>query len=143
MRGFRVFAYAVAVLLMFSAPSMAGDFDFLADINIAAKADLGAFVADLGIRFGLPVPKVEEVVHAVAAPADAFMVLKVAEVAQVPPVQVVEEYKKNKGKGWGVIAQNMGIKPGSAAFMELKKQEKVGGGKGKSGAKENKGKGKK
>lgn len=143
MKGIRVFAYVVALLLILSAPAMAGDFDFLAELNISAKADLGVFVADLGIRFGLPVPRVEEIVRTVAVPADAFMVLKVAEVAQVPPVQVVEEYKKNKGKGWGVMAQNMGIKPGSAAFMELKKQEKMGGGKGKAGAKEGKGKGKK
>jgi transketolase len=31
-------------------------------------------------------------------------------------------YNKNKGKGWGVIAKEMGIKPGSDQFKRLKSQ---------------------
>ena len=34
--------------------------------------------------------------------------------------EVLREYKENKGKGWGVIAKNLGIKPGSREFHELK-----------------------
>jgi hypothetical protein len=29
-------------------------------------------------------------------------------------------YKQNQGKGWGVMAMNMGIRPGSPEFKELK-----------------------
>ena len=34
--------------------------------------------------------------------------------------EVLGEYKENNGKGWGVIAKNLGIKPGSREFHELK-----------------------
>jgi hypothetical protein len=33
---------------------------------------------------------------------------------------VLRDYEQNRGQGWGVIAQRMGIKPGSPAFHALK-----------------------
>jgi len=38
---------------------------------------------------------------------------------------VVKEYDVNKDKGWGVMAKNLGIKPGSDAFHSLKKDSSV------------------
>jgi hypothetical protein len=49
----------------------------------------------------------------------------------------MKEYQVHKGKGWGVIAKNLGIKPGSKEFHALKKGDlggddvDVGKGKGK------------
>lgn len=72
------------------------------------------------------------------------MVLKMAEMSHKPPEKVIDVYKANKGKGWGVMAKNMGIKPGSAEFKALKNGHDLdGGGKGKKGEKDKKGKGKK
>jgi hypothetical protein len=64
----------------------------------------------------------------------------VGEVARQPQEVVLREYQANKGKGWGVIAKNLGIKPGSREFHELKKGVD-GGGPGKGHGK-GKGKGK-
>ena len=36
------------------------------------------------------------------------------------PVRVVTEFREHAGQGWGVIAKNLGIKPGSAEFHALK-----------------------
>jgi hypothetical protein len=33
---------------------------------------------------------------------------------------VAEDYNKNQGHGWGVMAMNMGIKPGSLEFKQMK-----------------------
>jgi hypothetical protein len=45
---------------------------------------------------------------------------------------VLKEYKTSKGKGWGVIAKSLGIKPGSAEFQALKNgQDLFNGNKGK------------
>ena len=61
---------------------------------------------------------------------------------------MVEVYKSNKSKGWGAIAKEMGIKPGSAEFHAMKKSMKSKGGSksnsnGKSNSNDdNKGKGK-
>jgi len=34
---------------------------------------------------------------------------------------VADYWQQNHGQGWGVVAQRMGIKPGSAEFHQLKK----------------------
>ena len=38
---------------------------------------------------------------------------------------VVKEYKTNHGKGWGIMAKNLSIKPGSKAFHALKNDATV------------------
>jgi hypothetical protein len=52
--------------------------------------------------------------------ADVYMAPEVAKISGKPIVEVVQSYKSNKGKGWGVIAKNLGIKPGSKEFKVLK-----------------------
>ncbi len=115
-----------------------GELDsFIQNLNVQASADLGGFKVKLSTQFGVPVPQVESIMAKVQVPADAYMVLKVGEVARQPQDVVLKEYSANKGKGWGVIAKNLGIKPGSKEFHELKKgladggNDKGGKGKGK------------
>ena len=57
-------------------------------------------------------------------PADVYMVVEIAGIQKITVEKVVESYKKNKGKGWGVIAKELGIKPGSKEFKELKERAK-------------------
>ena len=58
-----------------------------------------------------------------------------AQVASRPVEVVTKEYQAHKGLGWGVIAKNLGIKPGSKEFQALKKghldEDNASGGKGK------------
>lgn len=135
------------LLLTLLAPlaSRAGSDEFaglLGSLNVKAEADLGAFKVKVGAQFGVPVPRVEAVLAAVATPADAYMCFKVAEVASKPPEVVVREYQANKGKGWGAIAKSLGIKPGSAEFHALKKGDLDGGGDPGQGGGHGKGQGK-
>jgi len=53
---------------------------------------------------------------------------------------VTEQYKENKGRGWGALAKSLGIKPGSPEFHALKSGDDLYDPKGKS---KSKGKGKK
>ncbi len=116
-----------------------GDLDvFISNLNVQARADLPGFKAKLSATFGLAGPQVEAVISSVQTPADAYMVLKVGQVARQPHEVVLKEYRANKGRGWGVIAKNLGIKPGSREFHELKKgfdggdsEKERGKGKGK------------
>lgn len=99
-----------------------GDLDvFISNLNVQAQADLPGFKARLSATFGVPAPRVEAIISGVQTPADAYMVLKVGQVAAKPEEVVLKEYRANKGKGWGVIAKNLGIKPGSPEFHELKR----------------------
>lgn len=125
-------AMALAAVLL-AGPAWADDFGFLASMNVQAQANLGGFKVQLSARFGLPEARVETIIRTVGQPADAYMVLRTAELTKQPPDRVVTVYQANKGKGWGVIAKEMGIKPGSAEFHALKRGEVLGGGGGGQG----------
>ncbi len=129
--------------LMISPARAASDLDvFISNLNVQAQADLGAFKVRLSTQFGVPAARVDAVMASVRTPGDAYMCFRVGQVASRPVEVVTNEYQAHKGKGWGVIAKNLGIKPGSKEFHDLKKGnfegDDSGPGKGKG-----KGKGKK
>ena len=74
-------------------------------------------------------------------PADAFMVFQLGRMGQCPPERVMEVYKTRHGQGWGAMAKELGIKPGSAEFHALKRGDlrfdgRPQGGQGKGKDKE-------
>ena len=108
---------------------------FLGEIDVQARADVNGFSVKVSAQFGVPVPQVQAVIQTVDRPADAFMVFQLGQMVQKPPETVMQVYQANKGKGWGVIAQRLGIKPGSPEFHALKRGDFVlsgepGGGPG-------------
>jgi hypothetical protein len=136
----------IALFIGFMCTPAFADLDaFLSSVNVQARADMNGFALKLGAQFGVPVARVNAVVAAVAEPADAFMVFQLGEMAHQPPEAVLQTYRNGKGKGWGVLAKELGIKPGSPEFHALKAgnlhftgEAGAGSGKGK-----HKGKGKK
>ena len=74
-------------------------------------------------------------------PAEIYLSLELSKISGQSIDQVVEIYKVDKDKGWGFIAKQLGIKPGSPEFHNLKENTKNKSTKGKS--KNNKGKQKK
>ena len=131
-------ALAFACALIVPVPAAAGGLDsFLAEIDITARADLGAFKADLRLSFNVSDSDVSGLFEVMSDPSDVYMCLRIGEVADQPIEMVVAEHKKHNGQGWGVIAKNLGIKPGSAEFHALK----AGRLSSHSGGKKHKGKG--
>ena len=125
---FSFFAAAVFTCLMILPVQAASDLDvFISNLNVQAQADLGAFKVRLSTQFGVPAARVDAVIASVRTPGDAYMCFRVGEVASRPVEVVTKEYQSNKGKGWGAIAKNLGIKPGSKEFHELKKGNFNGG----------------
>jgi hypothetical protein len=55
------------------------------------------------------------------APGDVYFACALASTLGRPCRYVVDYYDANRGQGWGVVAQRLGIKPGSAEFHRLKK----------------------
>ena len=53
-------------------------------------------------------------------PGDVYYASALAYQLRRPLSDIVRERDRNRGQGWGVIAQRMGIKPGSAEFHALK-----------------------
>ena len=104
----------------------AGGLDgFLSNLNIQARADLNGFSARVSAQFGVPEVQVRATISTVKDPAAAFMVYQLGRMAQQPPEKVVQVYQARKGKGWGVIAKELGIKPGSSEFHALKRGDFV------------------
>lgn len=56
------------------------------------------------------------------SPGDVYYASALAYASRRPLAEVVRAYDENRGQGWGVVAQRMGIKPGSAQFHALKGQ---------------------
>jgi hypothetical protein len=116
----------VLLLLVCGSVSAGGGLEvFLNNLNVQASTDLPGFSARISAQFGVPLPQVHAVLGSVAVPADAFMVFQLGQMTNRPPDYVLRNYQYNRGKGWGVIAKSLGIKPGSAEFHALKRGDFV------------------
>ncbi len=122
-------------------PAAASLDSFLSSVNMQARADLPGFSMKVSAQFGVPVPQVQVVLGRVATPADAFMVFQLGQMAHHPPELVLQTYQAHHGKGWGVIAKELGIKPGSREFHALKQGDLVFDGRPAPPPKASKGKG--
>ncbi|TLM65584.1 MAG: hypothetical protein FDZ69_09475 [Deltaproteobacteria bacterium] len=109
------------VMVVFASSLAYADLDaYLKELDIHARADFGDFRAQVEAHFGVPAPDLDLVFKGVFDPADAVICLWLGQQSRQPYDVVMREYRANKGKGWGVVAQRLGIKPGSAQFKALK-----------------------
>jgi hypothetical protein len=133
--------------LSFSAKTGDSEMDlYLKDVNTKALTDPEQFKISASTSFNIGKTKIDLMLTNMA-PGDVYMALQLASSTGKPVDEVVTVYNKNKGKGWGVIAKEMGIKPGSPEFHAMKKalkkkKDKGNGNKGNGGG-NGKGKGKK
>lgn len=101
-----------------------GDTSFdatLKELNTHALGDISGFVGTMSETFSVPVPKVEEMVRDMKIPpGDVFMILNAAKITKEPFDFVLRKYQGRKDKGWGALAMDLGIKPGSPEFHALK-----------------------
>jgi hypothetical protein len=116
-----------AFLPTFAWVAQSGDKDldvYLDRLNISAEKDRDGFSVKLGAQFNIEKTKVDILLQKVDHPADAYMVLKTAEITHREPDVIIKEYHSHKHRGWGSMAKRMGIKPGSEEFHALKKHER-------------------
>ena len=142
----RIILVIASLVLVYMPGIVSASLDsFLSSVNVNARADLGGFSVKVSTQFGVPVPQVQAVLGKVETPADAFMIFQLGQMVHQSPETVVQTYKTHKGKGWGVIAKELGIKPGSKEFHALKNGDLVFNGvpADDSGKVKGKGKGKK
>jgi len=125
-----------------TAPTGDTEFDHaLQDLNVAAQNDLRAFARKLSRYYNIPEETTDWLLDQIGmSPGDVYMAAKISKISDNSIEDVFKEYKKNQGKGWGVMAKRLGIKPGSREFHELKKDDSglLGSAKGKSKVKHGK-----
>ncbi len=100
----------------------------LSRMNSDAKGDFSAFKADLSLSYKVSEKEIDRLhVSVKMEPAEIFLALELAKISKRSIDEVVEVYTAQKEKGWGFIAKQLGIKPGSQEFHALKGSAKSKG----------------
>jgi len=122
--------HSLLLLLALSSVShslFAADFGWLDSLSVSASSNQSGFNTRLGVRFHLGGAELQAVVRDSGGPADAYMVLRLAEISHQPRQVVIREYRQyRKAKAWGKLARKLGIKPGSKEFHALKNGHDLG-----------------
>lgn len=113
----------------------------LIGINDRARDNTDMFIESMARHFGISQSFVRELLEKKLSPADIYMAVLISKVTKQDTNKVLQSYNANKGKSWGVIAQELGIKPGSKEFHALK-EDNFWSKEHKSKGKDPKGKGK-
>ena len=94
----------------------------LDDVNRYGSHYREPFVDEMVRYYGAPRDLVTELlVTRRWAPGDVYYACAIAQTLGRPCRYVVDQWDRNHGKGWGVVAKELGIKPGSAEFHRLKR----------------------
>jgi len=118
-------AYSASSQIAFNTGNAQLDSDLNA-LNLSAKSDLGAFKTDMKLSYNVSDKKFDYMrVTLKMAPGEIYLALEIAKIAKKPVDDVLKVYKTDKSKGWGYIAKQLGIKPGSAEFHQLKNNTKA------------------
>jgi len=111
----------------------------LLSIDANASLNFGDFKVDISGSYDITEKKLDYLSVEIGMKAgDIYLTVELAKITEKSVDEVVTVYTANKNKGWGVIAKELGIKPGSPEFHALKGKTKE---KGKGNSK-SKGKGK-
>lgn len=104
--------------------TMSGDSELnsaLSTLNVTATLNFPEYKAEIRVSYNITDTKIDYLTTVIKMePADVFMTLELAVIAHTSLDNVVTVYLANKDKGWGRIAQDLGIKPGSKEFKALK-----------------------
>lgn len=93
----------------------------LGEINDYGRRYRDPFVSEMAGHYGAPRSLVLDLLDRRGwAPADVYFACAIARALGIPCLDVVQRYERNPGQGWGNLAKQMGIKPGSPAFHALK-----------------------
>lgn len=103
----------------------------LNQIGASAKLDLPGFTAEVSLQWGVPRVEVQAVVAQGFQPAEVYLIAALSKLSGKAPAVVIDVYKKNRSKGWGFVAKELGIKPGSKEFKALKDGSSASAAKGK------------
>ena len=121
------------LLLMVSAPAawaqadtvfLTGDSTLdnaLQDAEDLSLADPAGFLQSVATQYKVPLKDLQALRDQGLKPGEILLAVNLSQATKKTLTQVSASWKANKGKGWGAIAKDLGVKPGSDAFQTLKK----------------------
>ncbi|RZS93560.1 hypothetical protein [Aquimarina brevivitae] len=112
--------FSLSAQLTFNTGSSQLDADLNA-INTHASTDFQSFKGDLAVSYDISENKIHVMRASLGmAAGEIYFALEISRIARTPIDTVITLYKNHKSKGWGYIAKQAGIKPGSPEFHQLK-----------------------
>lgn len=93
---------------------------WLADVNLYAGRYRGAFVDELVRYQGAPRAFVTELLDAGARPADLYFACAIAQALGRTCREVVGEWRRAPGEGWGGLLERFDAGPGTPAFTRVR-----------------------
>jgi hypothetical protein len=123
-----VFMLCICGLYPAQAQYDTGDTDLdktLLTLDTEANISYRAFKANISRKYNVSASKLEYLTVDIGMTAgDIYLTMEIARITNKSVNQVVEAYQNSREKGWGVIAVELGIQPGSNEFEELKNRLK-------------------
>lgn len=108
------------LLFFFAAPTFAHDFSWTEKLDHKAQVNPTGFRTSLASRFNLSPNQARAVIRKCLSPSDAYMILRLGEIAGKPDNLIVEKYRNIRGKEWDKLALNLGIDHESEEYLALK-----------------------
>lgn len=91
-------------------------------LEVAANGDPDGFVRRLSSMHGFTEWELRHARDTYGlGGADLFMTTALARECERPLDAVAEGFARSRGRGWGLMAQELGIRPGSSGFQRLKR----------------------
>ena len=130
MKFYQVFILILCtVFINLPSTALSQEFSWTNAFNQTANQDIDAFKKRLADRFNKNQNQINEILKQGRTASDTYMAFKLSEMSGQPVSNVANTYDKNKSKGWGALAKELGIKPGSKEFHALKKKDDLYHGK--------------
>lgn len=89
-------------------------------LNKEAKTNLERFKENVSVVYGLKKDRTQVLLNKKMEPAEIELLCRLSKVSGVQFDKVLQMRESNKNKGWGELAKDLGIKPGSPEFHALK-----------------------
>lgn len=112
----------MSTMLLSSSPLLAADFDWMVSLNVRSHSDPYSYRYGLIDRFGYREHDVIVILDSVYAPADAYMIFRLAELSHRPPEYILHLYRERRHHGWGDIAHHLGIRFDSNDYIILRER---------------------
>jgi hypothetical protein len=126
MKILRGFVFMLLIIGYYSSQAQynTGDPDLdktLITLDLEASMGFGAFRTNIIRMYNVSDSNIQYLTVEIGMTAgDIYLTMEIAKITQKSINQVVESYLNLREKGWGAIAMDLGIIPGSAEFDKLK-----------------------
>lgn len=118
-----VLALTFAVAQGAFAQAAENDYDFENEVNALNQAGVGdptALLTKLSIEFSVDLVVLQDLYAQGYAPGQIWLALEIANASDTTLQDAILVAGATDGHGWGVLAQTLGIAPGSSEFHALK-----------------------